>query len=216
MRIGATEIIVVLIVALLVIGPDKLPVYAKKFGEAMAAFKKATSDATKDIQESVVEPLNEAQKPLKEAIEPIENTRKEIRSQVEGVQKSLNNIGKTSSRPTAQSKSAVADEKAAPSGTTVQGQTEITEKPESSEMIKAEESPAEAAAPEPGAEPASETSGVVNSEAADLKPADISGEAIRSEESEIAQEIPDTSELSVQKASEDINKDAITEEVVPA
>lgn len=94
MRIGATEIILVLIVALLVIGPEKLPAYAKKFGEALAVFKKATSDATKDIQESVVEPLNEAQKPLQEAIEPIETTRKEIRGQVEGVQKSLDNIGK--------------------------------------------------------------------------------------------------------------------------
>lgn len=94
MRIGATEIIVVLIVALLVIGPDKLPAYAKKFGEALAVFKKATSEATKDIQESVVEPLNEAQKPLRDAVEPLEETRKEIHGQVEGLQKSLNNIGK--------------------------------------------------------------------------------------------------------------------------
>jgi TatA/E family protein of Tat protein translocase len=35
MKIGAMELVVIFIVALLVIGPDKLPQYARKFGAAM-------------------------------------------------------------------------------------------------------------------------------------------------------------------------------------
>ena len=60
MKIGAMELIVIFIVALLVIGPDKLPSYARKFGNALKEFKKASSDITQDIRESVVEPLEEA------------------------------------------------------------------------------------------------------------------------------------------------------------
>ena len=57
MKIGFTEIILIFIVALIVIGPDKLPFYAKKLGVGLREFRKATDDMTKDIRESVVEPL---------------------------------------------------------------------------------------------------------------------------------------------------------------
>lgn len=40
MKIGFQELLIVFIVALVVVGPDKLPYYAKKFGQAMAQFKK--------------------------------------------------------------------------------------------------------------------------------------------------------------------------------
>ena len=56
MKIGAMELIVIFIVALLVIGPDKLPQYAKKFGAALREFRKASSDVTKEIRESVIDP----------------------------------------------------------------------------------------------------------------------------------------------------------------
>lgn len=73
MKIGALELLVVFVVALLVIGPDKLPLYAKKFGAAMREFRKASQDVTQEIRESVIDPLEEAKKPLKEAMEPIED-----------------------------------------------------------------------------------------------------------------------------------------------
>ena len=41
MKIGALELLVVFVVALLVIGPDKLPLYAKKFGAAMTFGRRA-------------------------------------------------------------------------------------------------------------------------------------------------------------------------------
>ena len=46
MRIGFPELIIVFIVALVVIGPDKLPLYARKFGAALREFRSAASDVT--------------------------------------------------------------------------------------------------------------------------------------------------------------------------
>lgn len=64
MKIGITELIVVCVVALVLLGPEKLPLYAKKLGEALAAFKKITADTTKELKESVAEPLEEMAKGL--------------------------------------------------------------------------------------------------------------------------------------------------------
>ncbi len=94
MRIGISELIVVFVVALFVIGPDKLPAYAKKLGEALAQFRKYSEDATKDIKESIIEPLEEAQKPLREAVEPLTELDKEVRANVKDVQDSFAGIGK--------------------------------------------------------------------------------------------------------------------------
>ena len=80
MKIGFTEIIVIFIVALIVIGPDKLPFYAKRLGAGLREFRKATDDMTKDIRESVVEPLEEAQKPIREAMEPFEQLDRDVRN----------------------------------------------------------------------------------------------------------------------------------------
>jgi sec-independent protein translocase protein TatB len=94
LKIGFTELMVVFIVALFVIGPDKLPEYARKLGEALAQFKKVSDAATKDIKESIVEPLEEAQRPLREAMEPLEQINDAVTGNMKDVQKSLADIGK--------------------------------------------------------------------------------------------------------------------------
>ncbi len=94
MKIGIQELLVVFIVALVVIGPDKLPYYAKKLGQALGQFRKYTEEATKDIRESVVEPLNEAQKPLREAMAPVTELEKDVRKNVDEIKKSISDIGK--------------------------------------------------------------------------------------------------------------------------
>ena len=94
MKIGFTEIIVIFIVALIVIGPDKLPFYVKKLGAGLREFRKATDDMTKDIRESVVEPLEEAQKPIREAMEPFEQLDRDVRNNFKEASDSLKNIGK--------------------------------------------------------------------------------------------------------------------------
>ncbi len=45
--LGAPELIVIFVVALLVFGPSKLPELGKSLGEAIRGFKKAINDAEK-------------------------------------------------------------------------------------------------------------------------------------------------------------------------
>ncbi len=42
--VGIPEILIILVIALLVLGPQKLPELAKALGRAMGEFKRATSD----------------------------------------------------------------------------------------------------------------------------------------------------------------------------
>lgn len=102
MKIGAMELIVIFVVALLVIGPDKLPAYARKFGNALREFRKASSDITQDIRESVVDPLEEAQRPLREAMEPLEELNRDVRTNIKGVENDLKNIGKEKTKKPAE------------------------------------------------------------------------------------------------------------------
>jgi sec-independent protein translocase protein TatA len=45
------ELIIILVIALLVIGPHKLPELAKSLGKGLAEFKKATDDFQRNVQE---------------------------------------------------------------------------------------------------------------------------------------------------------------------
>ncbi|MBI5642242.1 MAG: twin-arginine translocase subunit TatB [Deltaproteobacteria bacterium] len=47
--IGFTELLIILIVALIVIGPDKLPGMARAFGRAYAEFRRASEDLKRNI-----------------------------------------------------------------------------------------------------------------------------------------------------------------------
>ena len=96
MKIGFWELVVVVIVAFVFIGPDQLPVYAKKIGKMLRELKKYTGAASEEIQKNVVEPLNEIQAPLKEAVAPLTDIKKDIDNSVKDVTKSFTGIGKTS------------------------------------------------------------------------------------------------------------------------
>jgi sec-independent protein translocase protein TatA len=55
--IGMPELIIILVLALIVIGPNKLPEMARSLGKGLAEFKRASSDMRRSIEEesSVVE-----------------------------------------------------------------------------------------------------------------------------------------------------------------
>ncbi len=95
MKLGFWEILVILIVALLVIGPDKLPYYTKKLGLALKEFRKVSESVTKEVRESVIEPLDEASKPLREAVEPLTELKKDIEGNLSSVERDFKNIGKS-------------------------------------------------------------------------------------------------------------------------
>ena len=94
MKIGLAELLVVFIAALVLIGPDKLPGFAKKVGAAVREFKKATADVTKEVRENIIDPLEEAQKPLREAAEPLKEADREVRSGIRDLEREFRDIGK--------------------------------------------------------------------------------------------------------------------------
>lgn len=49
--IGMPEMIIILVIALIVIGPRKLPELAKSLGKGLAEFKKASEDFQRNVQE---------------------------------------------------------------------------------------------------------------------------------------------------------------------
>ena len=77
----------------------------------MREFRKASQDVTQEIRESVIDPLQEAQKPLREAMEPLEELDRDLKGSVKDVENELKNLGKV--RPTAEKPSAEAAESAA-------------------------------------------------------------------------------------------------------
>jgi sec-independent protein translocase protein TatB len=48
--IGTTELLVILVVALLVLGPKKLPEIAKSLGKAMGEFRRMSTDVKRTIE----------------------------------------------------------------------------------------------------------------------------------------------------------------------
>ena len=49
--IGMPELIIILVIALIVIGPQKLPDIARSLGKGLAEFKRATEDLKQNIDE---------------------------------------------------------------------------------------------------------------------------------------------------------------------
>jgi sec-independent protein translocase protein TatA len=56
--IGFPELIVILVLALIIFGPGKLPQVGKALGRGINEFKKATKDVQKEINEAVNETDN--------------------------------------------------------------------------------------------------------------------------------------------------------------
>jgi Tat protein translocase TatB subunit len=51
--IGLPELIVIAIIALLIVGPKKLPELAKSLGKGLTEFKRAANDVTENIKETL-------------------------------------------------------------------------------------------------------------------------------------------------------------------
>jgi TatA/E family protein of Tat protein translocase len=68
--IGMPELIVIMVIALIVFGPKKLPDLAKSLAKGMAELKKATEDVKESLE--VDETLKEAKKDLADSISGIQ------------------------------------------------------------------------------------------------------------------------------------------------
>lgn len=72
---GMPEIILILAIALIVLGPKKLPEIAKSLGRGIAEFKKATQEFKENLQ--VDNDLKEAHDTIREVKEDLEETVRE-------------------------------------------------------------------------------------------------------------------------------------------
>lgn len=72
--IGVPELLVILVVALIVLGPKRLPEVAKGLGKALAEFRRATSDLSEE--------LSNAQIMLEEEVRQAERTAQAAQKQV--------------------------------------------------------------------------------------------------------------------------------------
>jgi len=73
--IGMPELIIILVIALLVIGPHKLPELAKSLGKGLAEFKKASEDFQRNIQEESRKAEEKPAAPAEQVVTaaPVEN-----------------------------------------------------------------------------------------------------------------------------------------------
>lgn len=54
--IGMPELVIILVIALLVIGPQKLPELARSLGKGLASFKNASEDFQRSVQVEALQP----------------------------------------------------------------------------------------------------------------------------------------------------------------
>jgi sec-independent protein translocase protein TatA len=83
-NIGPWELIFILVIALIVVGPGKLPEVAKSMGKALNEFKKTTSGVQKEFQDAIkidqspvdkpAQPITQAQEFKTENAEPEDKT----------------------------------------------------------------------------------------------------------------------------------------------
>jgi TatA/E family protein of Tat protein translocase len=73
--IGMPELIIILVIALVVIGPKKLPDLAKALGKGLSEFKKATSEIKEGL--NLDEDLREAREDLVDAVSGLDKPEEE-------------------------------------------------------------------------------------------------------------------------------------------
>ncbi len=68
--IGMPELIIILVVALLVLGPKKLPEIARVLGRGMSEFRRATTEIKEQMEVDLEEDPNTYDQPAEEAENP--------------------------------------------------------------------------------------------------------------------------------------------------
>jgi Tat protein translocase TatB subunit len=68
--VGMSELVVVMVVALIVLGPTRLPEVARMLGRALAEFRRATSGFTDELENARWMLEDETRKALREADAP--------------------------------------------------------------------------------------------------------------------------------------------------
>ncbi|MCS6925969.1 MAG: Sec-independent protein translocase protein TatB [Candidatus Binatia bacterium] len=73
--IGVPELLVIMIVALIVLGPKRLPEVAKGLGRALAEFRRATSDLSEELSNAQIMLEEEIRQAERSTTTPQQDTR---------------------------------------------------------------------------------------------------------------------------------------------
>lgn len=86
LNVGGGEVLLILVIALLVLGPDRLPTAGRQIGKALAEFRRVTSGVQEDLREAMdVEGFRETVESLRDGLD----IRKSIAAELTGVGDSL-------------------------------------------------------------------------------------------------------------------------------
>jgi len=96
--IGLPELIIILIVALIVFGPKKLPDLAKSLGKGMAEFKKATDEFKSTIETDISGIENEIKDVKKDLTEEIYNPEAASQAEIQAASETPGRLGKRQGR----------------------------------------------------------------------------------------------------------------------
>ena len=81
--LGFGEILLIIVIAIVVLGPEKTPLYAKKLGEGLTMFKQYSGKLASEIKENVAEPLAEVVQPLQEVSKELTEPFKDLAAEMD-------------------------------------------------------------------------------------------------------------------------------------
>jgi len=87
MNFSMSEIILVLIVAMLVLGPEKIPEFARKFGRFVRHFRKITDSVTSDFRKAIA--LDEEEEENKKATAGVREMADDLKKDIQDIMGSL-------------------------------------------------------------------------------------------------------------------------------
>lgn len=90
MRIGIAELIVIGIIIIAVIKPEKLKVYASNIGKAIRIIREENEKLNKNVVEPVKEAAKPITEPIKEVVEPLNDIKNEINDTVNDIKPKVN------------------------------------------------------------------------------------------------------------------------------
>lgn len=92
MRIGLIELVVVIILAIALIKPEKLKGLASNLGKALRILKEENTKINKDIVEPFKETMKPITEPIEEVIKPVQEIQNDIKEAVNNTKKDMPSV----------------------------------------------------------------------------------------------------------------------------
>jgi Sec-independent protein translocase protein TatA len=89
MRIGLAELIVIIVIAVALIKPDKLKDLAKTISKALLVIKEENEKIRKEVVEPVKDVMDPITEPVKDAIQPVQDLQNEVMNTVTDIKEEV-------------------------------------------------------------------------------------------------------------------------------